>query len=421
MVGQFAADVKHNAAHHLALGTRRQYNPALQSFGEFAQSLAIPLPETIFAPGESTIDDLHLILRSYAIYLRQHGESRTHDMMDRPMHMLATTIASKVSALVEAIRKFNPQLGVLLTGDKDRPTPTTYQISAMHQEDLYLRGENDRHRKLPLGIEFIGRAIQVIPSMVPTSLITAYVVTLLFEYVFGGRTYQYLVKSGHSHLPNCPSTEDENLSPSLDDLEEAASIHTIRNNDVIFGYESTTPSQYYNLTQVRQMPDYPPDWVSVFGTQKQHPGGVDFPTVVCQNSHLPGSANICLVQLLHQYVKSTPDRTAHAFVFSGIKSKLMAAIIKKTASLVGFDPHRTVLSGIRIGCASSSTAALFDMSQDMVDQLIQHHQQWKTPTGPTPYRVTQIDSGLVKTIQLYHLATTSIAYVIARFIARFQS
>ena len=101
MVDEFAADAKRNAAHRLTKSTRKQYGPEMKSFGRFATYLRIPLPENIFAPNAATLDDLHEVLKSYALYLRREGESRTHDMDDHPMHMLSATIASKISALID--------------------------------------------------------------------------------------------------------------------------------------------------------------------------------------------------------------------------------------------------------------------------------------------------------------------------------
>ena len=159
--------------------------------------------------------------------------------------------------------------------------------------------------------------------------------------------------------------------------------------------------------------------ISIYGTQKQHKEGVDFPSIIFKNPGLLGSANICLVQLMHQWVKQRPPQASIAFVFLEVHSTLMSNIIKTEAQAVGFDPKRTVLSGLRIACASASNPEVYNMDQESINHLIQHHQQWKTPTGSAPYRVQQLDQGLIKTIQLYYLATNSIAYVIARFITRF--
>ena len=422
MVDEFAADAKRNAAHRLTKSTRKQYGPEMKSFGRFATYLRIPLPENIFAPNAATLDDLHEVLKSYALYLRREGESRTHDMDGHPMHMLSATIASKISALIDDIRSHNQPLGAALERHKDKPTALSYQLSALHQEDQLLRGELDSYRKLPIGIQFIEHSIALIPTLVHSSLVSAYTVTLLFEFVFGPRTYQVLVRSGIAHLNNCPPTDNEHLTipRDLDALEDAAGIHSVKNSDVLFNYLELNPPRFFTLDQARLMPPYPPTSISVFGTQKQHQGGVEHPSIICQNPHLPGSANVCLVTSMHAYIKATPDRAAHGFVFSEVKSPLMTKVIKTTAQQVGYDPRRTFLSSIRIGCASASTADIFDMDQDMVNRLVQYHQQWKTPAGSAPYRVSQLDASLVKTIQLMNLSTTSIAYVIARFITRFQ-
>ena len=421
MVAQFANDIKRNAATDISLGTRKRYEPELQAFAKFALWLDVPLPEDIFS-SRSSIEDIHQVLLSYALYLRRHGESRTRDMFGKTMPMQSDTITSKISALIHEIAVHDPDLGAILKRHKDHPTALTAQLASMKQDDHLLRGEKDRYRKLPAGMEFIMATLNVIKVLLPPDIQRLYSVTILFEYGFGGRTYQTLVRPGHAHLPHCPPDNEDymNQSTLIEQLEQSASIHSVKNSDITFNYLRRQPQRFYTLNQARDMPDEPPDSISVYGTQKQHQSGVEYPSTIFQNPHLEGSAPVCLVKEMHKWVRVTPNRAANDFVFIGAHDSLVNKIIKETAKAVGYDPARTFISSIRIGCASASTTGIFDMSQQIIDQLVQHYQQWKCPSGPGPYRITQLDEGLIKTIQLYHLGTTSIAYVIARFIERFK-
>jgi len=215
------------------------------------------------------------------------------------------------------------------------------------------------------------------------------------------------------HLPDCPANDvlyfDHNAT--INYLETCASIHTVRMHDVQFQWLNQYPQLFFTLDQSRNMPTEPPTCIAVYGSQKQHQQGVECPSIIFQNPLLPGSTEICLVKLMHQWVTQKPPRASLDFVFLGVHNTKMSDIIKTEAQAVGFDPKRTMLSGLRIACASASNPDVYNMDQECVNHLIQHHQQWKTTTGSAPYRIQQVDSGLIKTIQLYFLTTNSIEYV----------
>jgi hypothetical protein len=288
----------------------------------------------------------------------------------------------------------------------------------MHKEDLVLRGPKDSYCKIPAGIQFVEAAIRRIQDTLPNDMLESYCCAILFEYIYGSRTYEALVKTGIAHIDGCHPINPTTIltNPTMTELERTATVHSVRLEDVQLHWTSR------NLTltadQGHKMPkDIAPDSATLFGTSKNNPQGFSTPSTIMTNPHLPGSSQFCLVLGLYQMIINNlhRSRSAKDFLFAGVHDHLLRDIVKKTAIDVHLDPARIHLTSLRIGCESATTPSILDNTEEIMGKLARSHQHWISPKGNTPYHVSQMHPGLLKTIQLYHLATTSIADCIARF------
>jgi hypothetical protein len=226
----------------------------------------------------------------------------------------------------------------------------------------------------------------------------------LFEFTTGGRTHEtFPISRVNSTLPTTTATNDE--------LDENSCIHILRANEVQFNW----PSGSLFAFEFRRFPSYPPISMNIYGTSKNNPSGKGV-TTISINPRMEGSTTMCIVTELWNWVrKRRQDLPAHEFLFLGAHDRCVRDHMRFTARRVGLDPFRIFITSLRIGCQSATTAAIHDLSQESMQRLAQQFQHWHTSGGANTYHISQFNEGFIKTIQLYHLATTTIAETIARF------
>ena len=423
MVERLAGDLKFYTAHAVTLGTQDHYSPELQNFGDFAEWLQPPLPEDMFDVTRHTREQMNAVIMYYSLFLRRFGVGLKRDQNNQPMPMLSATISNKITGLIDCLGKCDGTLVTWLHRDRICPTEMSRALKGMNRIDHILRGHADLFCKLPAGMQFVEELILTIGNVYAGNLqmIMIYSVLALVEYMFGARTYQVMVKSKIAHMPEpgacvpCgPSGDPLNLT-TLDALERTASCHSARVCDVQFNWPNSKSLFAY---QWNELPDEIPDSISMYGTEKNNPFGTKHPSSIMINPHLPGSSQLCLVTMLYSWIKNTPARNADQFLFIGASDTQFMKLIKLTAKHVGYPEDRTVNTSLRIGCESATTQGLLDLTQTQMSLIVQDHQHWLTPHGSAPYHISQLVNGVLKTIQLYHRATTSIQDVLVRFCRR---
>ena len=378
----------------------------------------------IFDTSRYSLATIKQILIFYALYVRETGHGLTYTFRTHlPMPILATTISSKISAIIYLIGIHDSSLGECLHAWRQHRGSITDQISAMNRDDLILRGPKDAWCRIPVGLEFVEHLVAMVfksPRLFSPAMRTMYVVIVLFEWFLGCRTREVFAPS--KQIPAyefCPATTaaDNDINLELNYLEASASIHAAQNCHVQFFWAAE--NCFYCAHQVRQWPDGVPDEVILYATQKNNPQGTTSPSNIIKNPQLPGYSSICLVTALSTWLRTRPNQGAHDYLFLGAHDKVFRSLVKDTAKEDHFDETRTHIASIRMGCASASTTNIFDMSEEVMARLVQHCQHWRSRSGIKPYKIEQLQEGAVKTLQLLYKGTSTNASILARFCREF--
>ena len=370
LVGKYAAAAQQHAAKRVGSSTREKYGPEVTVFARYAASNNIP--EDIFDTSQFRLSDMCQVLLYYAEFCRQEITGNTYDYYGRKMDLLSTTISNKISAIIYWIESNDLSLGASLRQWRNNPSELTSVLSGMRKEDLTLRGPKDSYCKIPAGIQFVEAAIRRIIDTLPNDIVEIYCVAILFEFIFGTRTYETLVKTGVAHIEGCHPINDNTVltNPTMAELERTASVHSVRLHDIQLHWIER------NLTltadEGHKMPnDTPPDAVTLFGTSKNNQQGFANPSTIMSNPHLPGSSQFCLVLGLWNMIINNQqrNRASNDFLFAGVHDHLLRDIVKKTAVDVHIEPSRMHLSSLRIGCESATTPDIFDNTAEIMGQL----------------------------------------------------
>jgi hypothetical protein len=408
-VDRYSEAIRGFTKQKISYGTKKGYKPAPETFATFA--IVHGIPEDIF---ERSVEEINEVLLFYAMYLRETGKGHLRDAWGNKMSMIEQTITGKISAIIYYIGQHDNSLGAALHRKKDEPTPLSGVLSGMNRTDKLLRGDTDRYKKIPAGIEFAQETRKTITlTITDPRLAEMYYVLVILEYMIGPRTMEFCVAPKVKRLTQ-KITETSQSTPTIDELDKSNSIHSLTAQNLQLHWINNGRTLTLSANQAQQFPSNPPTSLTFYGTSKNNPFGKG-PTTITINPHLPGSSNICAVTETYRWLRRRGPLAANEFVFLGAHDSLFTKEIKTTATRVGLDPDKMFITSFRIGCESATTAGILDLSQEALRQLAQQFQHWHTPGGAKTYHISQFDEGLIKTIQLYHLATTSIDETIARF------
>ena len=372
-----------------------------------------PIPEDIFNRTTRPSSEMRLAIMFYALWIREK-DGRTFDQWHRKMKILSGSISNRVSALIKGLGNLDGELPAILRRDRATPTMLTTQLKGMGNQDKALRGHFDRFCKIPLGMEFVMSLLAVIAAEYRDNpaMLSLYSILSLWEYMLGTRTHEALIKTGLAYKPYClPVDGDINLlDPTWEYVETSASIHSATWKDIQFMWADGRSRLGHE-----QLYDDCPDCFHVYGTTKNNPTGTKHPSTIMVNPHFPGSANVCLVKELHTWARSLPQRQALQFVFLGAHELQFNQLIKQTARVERLPDNRCFPTGLRIGCESATTSTLMNMTSEQVQVIVQHHQNWRTLCDSAPYHVNQLVDGVIKTILLLHLGTTTLEHTRLRY------
>ena len=376
------------------------------------------MPENIFDKTVHSPTEMKQALLYYALWMRTNRTGNTKDQFGKPMQLLSTTISNIISAFTHMLGELDPDLIPLLHRDRLQPNVLTKTLKGMNRFDNVMRGHHDRFCKIPAGIEFVEQLLAWIAAYYQNepAMLSLYSILALFEYMFGGRTFECCVKTGVVHLPDCVPINDGDTDyhPSFVDMERTASIHSVRYEDVQFMWPDGTTLFAYDVHGLAAKTGFP-DAIYLYGTQKNNQYGTHHPSCIVVNPQLEGCSSLCLVTMMYRWILRTKPNTSRDFVFRGAHDHQFTEFIKNTADMVGLPRHRMHATSLRIGCESATTPELLDMTEQQARLLVQHHQHWLRPDGSKPYHISQLRPGVVKTAQLLRWKTTSISDTKSRF------